>query len=97
MSIVISIVIVGGVVLAGLGVLIGLIDARSQRSAWSRIAAERRALAEREHELNERTEALADEARELWEWEGQLIAAAEQGGCAACELRRRRRERPAAD
>ncbi|SDH05995.1 hypothetical protein [Pseudonocardia oroxyli] len=97
MSYVSSIAVGGGVLLGILAVLIGLADGFSQRSAWNRIAAERKALDEREQALDERSESLADEARELWSWEGQLIAAAEHGGCAACELRRRRGERPTDD
>ena len=91
----IFIIATGTAVLTGLAVLVGRLDGRSQRAAWRRIAEERRELAEMRHRLAEQIEALAEEGRELWEWEGQLIAAAECGSCPACELRRRRGERPA--
>ena len=90
----IAVVIAGGMAVVGLAVVIGYLEGHAQRAAWSTIAARRRALAEREQNLDERAEALAEEARELWEWEGQLIAAAECGGCPVCEMRRRRGDRP---
>jgi hypothetical protein len=89
-----DVIVVGLVTLAVLAVLVGSVDECSQRGAWRKIAKERRALAECEIRLEDRARALAEEARELWDWEGQLIAAAECGGCPACELRRRRRDGP---
>ena len=91
----ISIVTIGAAVLAVLAIVVGRLEGRSQRAAWRRIADERRTLAEMWRRLYEQIEALAEEERELSAWEGQLIAAAECGQCPACELRRRRGERPA--
>jgi hypothetical protein len=90
-----AVAIVGTFVLIGLAVTVGVLDGRSRRAGWSRLADQRRRQSARSRALDEREEALAAESRELWEWEGQLIRAAEGGGCAVCELRRQRGERPA--
>lgn len=90
-----SIAVVGLLALVGLAGIIGLTESGSLRSAWVRIATERRSLAEHARMLDEREEALAEEGRRLYEWEGQLIRTAESGRCPACELRRRHGDRPA--
>lgn len=90
-----AVAILGVLVLAGLAITVGVLDSRSQRAGWDRLAAQRRLQAARNLALDEREEALAEEGRELWDWEGQLIRAAEHNGCPACELRRQRGERPA--
>lgn len=91
----IVVIVTGGLVLIGLAVIVGVMDGRSQRNAWKRLAEQRRLQNLRDQALDAREEALAEEGRELWEWEGQLIRAAEYGGCPACEIRRQRGERPA--
>jgi len=88
------------ITLVGVGFLTGLVvaiwvESDTQGDGQRRIALRRRKLAERSRGLDEREEALAEERRELYEWEGQLIRAAEYGGCPECELRRLRRDRPA--
>lgn len=90
-----TVALTGTFVLIGLAVVVGSLDGRSHRAAWSELAARRRELVERAEALDEREESLAEESRELYRWEGQLIQASEHGGCAACELRRVRGLRPA--
>lgn len=46
-----AIVLGGLVILAGLAVLVGFVDAHARRRAWRRIAAARREVQEREHSL----------------------------------------------
>ncbi|WP_433276612.1 hypothetical protein ACQPZA_35045 [Pseudonocardia xinjiangensis] len=89
-----TVTLVGIAFLVGLAVAIG-VESGSYRNGRRGIAAARRELAERSRQLDEREEGLAVEGRELYEWEGQLIRAAECGGCPICELRRLRGERPA--
>ncbi len=80
------VIVVGIAFIVGAAIVIG-VDSDSRTSGWRNLAEERRI-------LSERAAALAVESRELWEWEGQLIRAAESGRCPVCELRRLRGEHP---
>ena len=56
---------VGMLLLLGLAVVVGALEGRAQRAAWSRIAAARRALGERERALHE-------QRLDLLAWESAL-------------------------
>jgi hypothetical protein len=77
----ISLAAVAVVVLIGLAVRIGDLQAKEQ--AWDRIAAERRNLAELRRALDQR-------AAELYQWESELVRAADSAACPVCALRRQR-------
>jgi hypothetical protein len=69
------------IALVALAVRIG--DLQAKQQGWERIAIERRRLAELRRVLDER-------AAELYQWESELVRAAESAGCPVCDLRRRR-------
>jgi Tfp pilus assembly protein PilV len=92
----VSTIVVGVAVLAGLAIAIGRIQGGAQDAAWRRIAQRRRELADRSRLLDRQAEALGEKERELWAWETELVAAAAGRDCPVCELRRGRGERPVA-
>lgn len=91
-----TVALTGTFVLIGLAIVVGNLEARAQRTAWADIATRRRQQVDRDHALDEREASLAEESRELFRWESQLVQATEHQGCPACELRRIRGQRPAA-
>jgi hypothetical protein len=61
MSTLVSVALWGVIVIVGLAVGVGRLDAASRREAWQRIADGRRVLAVRERDLSAREDALAEQ------------------------------------
>lgn len=71
MSVAVAVAVIGIVILLGLGVVVGRLEARAQRAAWVRIAGQRRELADLERHLVEQRAMLLD-------WESALVEESER-------------------